>query len=129
MISGLMFGVAGFAIFGAAPTGALFLTGLPLLALWGIAQPSIQGLMTRRVASSEQGRLQGAQASLLGVAEMIGPLLFTQIFVVAIADHGAIDLPGAPYLLAALLLTCALIVSWRITRPSRPNSTKELQVP
>ncbi len=128
VISGLMFGVAGFAIFGAAPTGALFLTGLPLLALWGIAQPSIQGLMTRRVASSEQGRLQGAQASLLGVAEMIGPLLFTQIFAVAIGDHGAMDLTGAPYLLAALLLTCALIVSGRVTRTSRSNSTKDFQV-
>ncbi|MFZ3321541.1 MAG: TCR/Tet family MFS transporter [Usitatibacter sp.] len=60
---GLGFGVVGFMIYGLAPTGTLFLVGVPVMALWGFANPSLQALMTRHVSGSEQGKLQGANAS------------------------------------------------------------------
>ena len=37
LIVGLVFGIAGFAIFGLAPTGLIFWLGIPVLALWGFA--------------------------------------------------------------------------------------------
>lgn len=110
---GLAFGALGFTFYGIAPNSAVFLVGLPLLAMWGLCGPSLQGLMTRHVEPFEQGQLQGAQASLMGIAGMIGPLLFTQIFSVAIRKDSAIYLPGAPFLLAALLITTALLTAWR----------------
>src|SRR5271168_5359858 len=67
MAVGLTFGAAGFAIYGLAPTGALFWTGVPVMALWGIATPSLQAIMTGLVGPTEQGRLQGALASLTGL--------------------------------------------------------------
>src|SRR6266853_988000 len=58
LIMGLGFGVAGFAVFGLAPTGLIFWSGIPLLALWGFANPSALGLMSRRVSASGQGKWQ-----------------------------------------------------------------------
>jgi len=115
LIMGLGFGVAGFAVFGFAPTGVMFWSGIPLLALWGFASPSALGLMSRRVSGSEQGQLQGANASLMGVANLLGPGLFTQVFALAIGAGIAWHEPGAPFLLAAGLLVLAAIVALRAT--------------
>jgi DHA1 family tetracycline resistance protein-like MFS transporter len=115
LIMGLGFGVLGFAIFGLAPTGPLFWAGIPILALWGLASPASLGLMSRRVEATEQGRLQGANASLMGVANLLGPGLFTQVFAYFIAAGTAWHLPGAGYLLAALLVLMAGLVAWRAT--------------
>jgi DHA1 family tetracycline resistance protein-like MFS transporter len=114
---GLSFGAAGFAIYGLAPTGAILWTGVPVMALWGIATPSMQTLMTRLVDSTEQGRLQGALASIVGLASLLGPTAFTQTFAAFIAPGAAWQLPGAPFLLASALILAAMLLAWRITRP------------
>ena len=114
---GLTFGAAGFAIFGLAPTGPLFWIGVPVMALWGIATPSLQTLMTRLVDATEQGRLQGALASLMGLASLIGPTVFTQTFSVFIGEHAALGLPGAPFVLAAVLVVASVLLAWRTTQP------------
>jgi DHA1 family tetracycline resistance protein-like MFS transporter len=116
LLIGLGCGALGFAIYGVAPTGAVFCAGVPVMALWGLAQPSLQALVTRRVSPSEQGRLQGALSSLQGVAGLIGPGLFTLTFASAIAAGSGAELPGAPFLLAALLLAAGMAASLRATR-------------
>ncbi|MEK7301399.1 MAG: tetracycline resistance MFS efflux pump, partial [Nitrospirota bacterium] len=73
-------------------------------------------LMTRRVSGSEQGRLQGAMASINGVTGLIGPTLFTQIFAHFIGAQAGWQLPGAPFLLAACLLLIGAVLAWRVTR-------------
>jgi DHA1 family tetracycline resistance protein-like MFS transporter len=113
---GLLFGAIGFAIFGLAPTAELFWVGVPVMALWGLASPAAQGLMTRHVAPGEQGQLQGAGASLMGMAGLLGPGLFTVIFAYSISPARAWHLPGAPFLLAALLLVGAMLLALRVTR-------------
>jgi DHA1 family tetracycline resistance protein-like MFS transporter len=117
LLLGLLCGAAGFAIYGLAPTGILFLAGVPAVALWGLAGAASQGLMTRRVGISEQGQLQGANGSVRGITELIGPGLFTQSFALFIAAGTPLHLPGTPFLLASLLLAAALLVAWRATRP------------
>jgi DHA1 family tetracycline resistance protein-like MFS transporter len=104
---------AGFAVFGLAPTGPVFWLGIPLMALWGLANPSAQGLMSRCIGPDKQGQLQGANASLMGVANLIGPGLFTLTF--AFAIDAAKNLPGAPHLVAAMLLAIAIMVALRAT--------------
>ena len=108
---GLLFGALGFFIYGVAPTGAIFLAGVAVMALWGFAMPSAQALMTRHVGVSEQGQLQGANASLMSLAGIVGPVLFTQIFA-ATLDR----MPGAAFGLAGGLLLVAMTVAWRSTR-------------
>jgi MFS transporter, DHA1 family, tetracycline resistance protein len=117
LLFGLAGGVCGFVAFGAAATGEWFLLGIPLLALWGLAGPSTNGLMTRRVSPSEQGQLQGGNASIQSVANLIGPFVFTLTFSYFIGGTGLLHLPGAPFLLAALLLALSAAIAWRATRP------------
>jgi MFS transporter, DHA1 family, tetracycline resistance protein len=116
MFTGMLCGVAGFAFFALAPSTAIFAIGIPLLSLWGLASPAVQALMTKRVGPSEQGQLQGALMSLFGVAGMIGPLVFTQIFALAIAPSRSVQFPGAPYWLASALLAGSLLLAWNATR-------------
>jgi len=66
LLTGLTFGALGFLVYGLAPTGALFLAAVPVVALWGLASPAAQGLMTRHVGPNEQGALQGAAGSIMG---------------------------------------------------------------
>src|SRR6266851_3814876 len=121
MIAGLFFGVAGFAVLALAATGPVFWAGIPLLALWGLASPAALGLMSHIVGPTEQGQLQGANASIMGIANLLGPGLFAQILAYSIASQRW-HMPGAAFLLAALILALAMIVAWRITgrSPAQP---------
>jgi len=116
LVIGLLFGAFGFAIYGVAPSGWIFCLGVPVMALWGLASPSASGLMSKRVSASEQGQLQGANASIQGVANLVGPAIFALLFAYAIGGGRAWHLPGAPFLLAALLLMAAAGVAWQVTR-------------
>ena len=116
LIIGLCCGAVGFAIYGLAPTGPLFWAGIPVMALWGLTSPAVQGLMTRLVSPTEQGQLQGAGSSLMAVASLFGPALFTLTFAYFIDPQRAVQLPGAPFLLAALLLLVSALLAWRVTR-------------
>ena len=111
LIGSLAAGVAGFLVFGFASTGVIFCTAIPLQALWSLAWPSMQSLITRRVQRSEQGQLQGAIGSMRGIAYMIGPSLFTMTFATFIAMPGKWHLTGAPFLVGALLAGVSLVLA------------------
>jgi DHA1 family tetracycline resistance protein-like MFS transporter len=128
MLTGLWFGVLGFAIYGFASTGLMFWLAIPVGGLWGLSGPPMQGLMTRRVNASEQGQLQGALSSLRGIAFMIGPLVFTNTFAAFIGPARDWHVPGAPYLLAALMLGMATLVAWRATTPRRDQESPQFAV-
>ena len=116
LVAGLVFGTAGMAIYGAAPTGWLFLAGIPVMALWGLGGPSAQSLMSRRVEPSEQGQLQGATSAMQAITGMIGPTLFTQVFAHSIAKDGAAHVPGMAFFVGAAMLAVGAAIAWRVTR-------------
>ncbi len=116
LLFGLGCGAIGFAAYGLAPTGLIFLVGIPFGALWGFSGPSVQALMTKLVDPSEQGRLQGALAGLRGISGMMGPGIFTGIFAFFIGAHAPRHLPGAPFLLAAALLFSAMLLANLVAR-------------
>jgi DHA1 family tetracycline resistance protein-like MFS transporter len=118
LLSGLLFGTIGFAGFALAACGWVILAVIPFIALWGIAAPAMQSLMARHVDPSSQGKLQGAINSLRAITGMAGPVLFTQIFAIAISPRYGLHLPGAPYYLAALLLWSSMLLAVYVTRPS-----------
>ena len=120
LLFGLCCGVVGFAIYGWAPTGTLFLVGIPIMAFWGFAMPSVQALVTRQVGPREQGRVQGALSSLMSVAGIVAPHFYTSIFAWSIAKHSAFHQPGSPFWAAGVLLAIAVGVAWRYARAPRP---------
>lgn len=116
LLLGLACGVVGFTIYGFADLGWMFLVGIPISAIWGLAAPSTQALITRQVGSDVQGRIQGALMSLVSMAGIIGPAIFAGSFGWFIGPHAPMHLPGAPFLIAAVLLGVAVLIAWRYAR-------------
>jgi len=115
LLTGLSCGALGFFVYGLAPTGALFLAAVPVVALWGLASPAAQGLMTRHIGPSEQGALQGAAGSVMGIANMIGPWLFAGTFAYFIGEGVRWHAPGAAFVLAAALLAAGAVLAAQVT--------------
>lgn len=113
LLLGLGFGIAGMLMMGLATSPLWFLLAIPLVALWGLANPPTRALMSGQVSAREQGRLQGAVTSLMSLAGVFGPSLFTSVFAAFIGSRAPLHLPGAAFLLAALLVGAALIVAVR----------------
>jgi DHA1 family tetracycline resistance protein-like MFS transporter len=111
LLLGLVCGAAGFFIFAIASTGPLSWLGIPVMSLWGVSGAAIQALMTKRVAPDQQGQLQGANASVQSVSQLLGPFLFTLTFAYFIGAQTPLHLPGAPFYLASALVLLALVVA------------------
>jgi MFS transporter, DHA1 family, tetracycline resistance protein len=71
--------------------------------------------MTEKVAEDAQGELQGAIGSVVSLTSIIGPPAMTGVFG-AYADSTGLYFPGAPYMLAAMLMTIAVAMLWQTLR-------------
>jgi DHA1 family tetracycline resistance protein-like MFS transporter len=118
ILAGLLFGAAGFALYGLAPSTHVFWIAVPIGGMMALFGPAAQTLMSRRVSASEQGQLQGTNSSLMGLTGLVGPPIFTLTFASFISHQpGGVNLPGAPFLLAAFLLVVAFLLAlWVTTR-------------
>lgn len=119
LLAGLAFNVCGFFVFGLAATAWLFVAAIPLLALGGLAGPPAQAILTHQVDPHEQGRLQGALTSLVSLATIFGPYLFSQVFAAFIGPVAGLHLPGAAFVLSGLLVAIGGVLAWRATRGLR----------
>jgi DHA1 family tetracycline resistance protein-like MFS transporter len=116
LVAGLCFGSVGLCYAGLAPTGRVFLLGIPIIALWSIFGAASQTLMSRHVSASEQGQLQGANASLTGIAELIGPLVFPFTFAYFVSPGHGVAASGAAFVLAGALLAATAVFAFFATR-------------
>lgn len=115
-------GAAGFLLYGLATSELAFWLGALVYCPAGLFNPSLLGLISRRVGPSEQGQVQGANSSLMAIAGMIGPALFTGAFSWAIGAGLQWHIPGVPFFLAAALFALAGVTALRATRgASRPS--------
>jgi MFS transporter, DHA1 family, tetracycline resistance protein len=121
LLLGLVCGAAGFFIFAIAPTGPLSWIGIPVMSLWGVSGAAIQSLMTKQVASDQQGQLQGATASVQSVSQLVGPFLFTLTFAYFISDQAPVKLPGAPFFLASALVLLAFAIAAGTLSRAKPS--------
>jgi DHA1 family tetracycline resistance protein-like MFS transporter len=123
LLLGLACGTLGFMIYGFAGTGWMFLAALPVSALWGLAAPSTQALITRQVSPDAQGRVQGALMSLVSLTGIFAPLMFAWTFGLFISDEAPVHLPGAPWLLAGVWLFVGLLVGVKFAKaPPAPQA-------
>jgi DHA1 family tetracycline resistance protein-like MFS transporter len=116
MVLGLAGGAVGIASMGLAPNGVLFALTMIPNALWGLAMPTLQALMTRRVSESEQGQLQGANMSVASIAGVLSPLFFGWIYSISSGTDAPIPFIGTSLLIAAAVLLTAAIIGWRVAR-------------
>ncbi len=81
----------------------------------GVAGSALQSLMSGKMPPDQQGRLQGAAASLFSVASIVAPVAFTQLFAWTIAASRPAIL-GATILLGAVLTFSAWCAGARALR-------------
>ena len=101
--------IIGFLGFSWAPNGKIMLAMIMPYALGGFAGPSLQGIISNQVPANMQGELQGVLTSLISFSAIIGPPVMTQSFSY-FSTSGALYIPGAPFILGALLSIVALII-------------------
>jgi DHA1 family tetracycline resistance protein-like MFS transporter len=119
VILGLSIDVAAFVALGFVTEGWIALALTPLTALGSIAGPALQGIMSRTASDDQQGELQGTVTSINAVATIVAPLLMTQTFWYFTAPENPIYLPGAAFLLSAVLTVGCIFVFVQTPRPKR----------
>lgn len=109
--TGLIFYGLGFLLIAFASQGwMLFLIMLPF-SIGGIADPAAQSIISNEVPANEQGELQGALTSLRSITSIIGPVLMTSLFSHFTAKSSAIYFPGAPFMMAAILILASILLA------------------
>ncbi|MBT1159724.1 TCR/Tet family MFS transporter [Aminobacter anthyllidis] len=116
MVFGLFAGAFGIACMGLAPSGFWFTLAIIPNALWGLAMPTTQSLMTQRVTDSEQGQLQGANMSVASIAGVASPLFFGAVYAWTVRDGTSMPYPGLAFYLAAAVLLGAALLGWVVAR-------------
>ncbi|MEC0265032.1 MFS transporter [Paenibacillus anseongense] len=88
----------------------LFIAGMFIFGFGdSIFGPSFNGMLSKSVDASEQGRIQGGSQSIQALARMIGPVIGGQIYV----SFGH----AAPAFMGMILIAAAIFVLYRRTAP------------
>ena len=124
LLTGLLFGTAALVVWGLAPNDIVLLLAAFVFAPIGFAAPALQSLMTRRVGPSEQGQLQGANASIAGLTGALGPIFFGLVYSFALGSRARFDLLGLPFLVAAVLMLGSAALAVRVTTASPERSAR-----
>lgn len=121
----LVASAAGFAGFAFATESWMMFAWLLTSLLAGLAGPSIFALMSRLVPANAQGELQGANASLMSLASVIGPLLMPFLFGYFSRRDAVVVFPGAAFLAAAVLSVAAILLMVVLVPPDEPAPVEE----
>lgn len=119
LIFGLVCGSVGMALFGVASTGLMFALAAVPNALWALAQPTLQSLMTQHVPDTEQGQLQGANMSVASIAGIGSPMFFGWVYSRSIGEAAWFEHPGLAFLLAAVVLFSGALLGAMVVRRRR----------
>ena len=105
---GMWVNVATLTALGLVTSPALALMITPVTALGGVVTPALQAIASRATAADAQGELQGVFASLNAIAMITSPLIMTTTFSHFSATDAPVFAPGAPFLLAAVLMLACI---------------------
>jgi len=116
IVAGLIFYAIGLALIAIIGQGWMLYLCMVPYCLGGLSGPAMQGIASDRVATNEQGELQGAFAVLNSISLIIGPLVFSYVFFFFTKKGSEVYFPGAPYLLAAVLVLISIFITLRSFR-------------
>lgn len=113
---GQVFDFIAFGVLAVISSGTLALMLIPIAALGAVVQPALQGMMSRVVADNQQGELQGVMTAVHALSMIVSPMMMASTFALFSNSETSYYLPGAPFLLALVLMAIGALVFLR----SRP---------
>ena len=108
----LLYGI-GMLLFAFANKSWMMFAFIVPYSLGGISGPALQGIISTHVPPNEQGELQGGLTSLMSATSIVGPLVMTSLFAWFTSKEAPVIFPGAPFLMAAILLLVSTALAYR----------------
>jgi len=106
-IAGLLASACAYGILGLAWQSWMVFVGICIQAFGGLANPSVRAMVSMRAGPERQGRVMGALSSVEGVTAIISPVVAAVLFRSFAGAQALADLPGMPFLGAALIYLLA----------------------
>jgi DHA1 family tetracycline resistance protein-like MFS transporter len=110
--AGLSLYTIGMFLFAIASEGWMMFIFLIPYCLAGIAGPALRAIISNHFLSSEQGEVQGAIASLMSAATIIGPPMMSTVFYFFTHNEAPFKFAGAPFVLGGILMLMSIIIAY-----------------
>ena len=101
-MAGYASGALGFGVLALALDGWTILPAVVLIALGGLATPSVRAMVAGRGGADTQGEMQGLLSAVEGLTAVFAPLATAGLFYAFTAHIVPVTFPGAPFALAAV---------------------------
>ena len=109
LLTGVIADGTAYVLIAFATRGWMAFVLMPLFCLGGVGLPALQSLMTGKVESREQGRLQGVLASMNSLASIAGPLAISTVYFASRTTF-----PGLVWICGATLYVVSLPAFFRV---------------
>ena len=106
----------GLILFGIASQSWMMFAFLIPYCLGGISGPGLQAIISGSVPANEQGELQGSLTSIISITSIVGPLVMSNLFAFFTGPIAPFYFPGAPFMLAALLMLLSCFFAYKALR-------------
>ena len=106
----------GLVLFGLASQSWMMFAFLVPYCLGGISGPGLQAIISGSVPANEQGELQGSLTSIISITSIVGPLVMSNLFAFFTGPIAPFYFPGAPFMLAALLMLLSCFFAYKALR-------------
>lgn len=114
--AGLGLYTIGLILFGMASQSWMMFAFLIPYCLGGISGPGLQAIISGSVPANEQGELQGSLTSIISITSIVGPLVMSNLFAFFTGPIAPFYFPGAPFILAALLMLLSCFFAYKALR-------------
>ena len=113
-IAGYVSGAAGYAMLAAPFASWIVAPAVVLMALGGLATPSVRAMVSGKGQVDSQGEMQGILSAVEGLTAVVAPLLAAGLFYAFTTHLLPVTFPGAPFAFAALAagFACVLLSRW-----------------
>lgn len=107
---GYVAGALGYGALSLALVGWMVGPAVVLLALGGLAVPSVRAMVSGQGGAKNQGEMEGALAAIEGLTAVAAPLIMAWLFFAFTSNAWPVRFPGAPFLLAAATAVLARVL-------------------
>ncbi len=113
-IVGYVAGALGYMTLAIALAGWAMVPAVALIALGGLATPSVRAMVSSRGEADNQGEMQGLLSAVEGLTAIVAPLLTAVLFYVFTQHLLPVTFPGAPFAFAAGSALIALVLMQKL---------------